>query len=170
MGSKTIQANQFFKNKSNFHISFPPIIAVYELNNPENFGSIIRLADNIGALKVVFIGEQNIKASKIKKVASSSYNNVQKRVCTVEEFLKEIPEGYQLVAVETAETAVSIFDSKLPKKIVLLVGNESNGLSEEILEQCKDMVYIPMPGTTKSMNVSHALGIGIFEWGRQHIF
>jgi len=55
----------------------------------------------------------------------------------------------------------------LPEKMVLVLGNEKFGMSEKILMQCQEIRYIPMPGKIKSMNVSHAASVGLFEWYRQ---
>ncbi|PIE88085.1 MAG: hypothetical protein CSA04_03670 [Bacteroidetes bacterium] len=71
------------------------------------------------------------------------------------------------MAVETATHAVDITRVALPSRCAILVGGESWGMPEEVLRQCDMAVYIPMPGSNKSMNVSHALGTGLYEWFRQ---
>ncbi len=73
----------------------------------------------------------------------------------------------RLVILETCSGSTNIFETKLPKKIILLGGNESHGLPADILEKSKCKIFIPMPGGSKSMNVSHALTVAAFEWYRQ---
>ena len=51
--------------------------------------------------------------------------------------------------------------------MAFIVGSERNGLSEELLVQCDLVVYIPVPGPTRSLNVSHAAAVALFEWQRQ---
>ena len=55
------------------------------------------------------------------------------------------------------------------RDVAFVVGNESRGIREEILEQCDKIVYIPVPGPTRSLNVSHAAAVALFEWQRQMI-
>jgi len=49
----------------------------------------------------------------------------------------------------------------------LLAGNESHGVPEDVIKQSNLQIYIPMPGGCKSMNISHALSVGGFEWYRK---
>jgi tRNA G18 (ribose-2'-O)-methylase SpoU len=87
-----------------------------------------------------------------------------------EDFFASIDPEYQLVAIETSEDSGNLYSAKLPEKIIILVGNERNGLPAEILERCELKVHIPMTGKCKSMNVSHALAVALFEWQRQMLF
>ena len=80
---------------------------------------------------------------------------------------KIVPEGKTIVAIETADNATCIYDTQLPEDLAFIVGGESHGLSEELLSQCDMVVYIPVPGPTRSLNVSHAAAVALFEWQRQ---
>ena len=51
--------------------------------------------------------------------------------------------------------------------MAFIVGSERDGLSNELLKQCDVVVYIPVPGPTRSLNVSHAAAVALFEWQRQ---
>ena len=62
-----------------------------------------------------------------------------------------------------------IYETELPADAAFIVGNESHGIHEEILNQCDMVVYIPIPGPTRSLNVSHAASVALFEWYRQQI-
>lgn len=146
-----------------------PIIIADQLLTPDNMGSMIRLADNIGASEMCFLGiAPTHSLSKVRKAAASSKDNI-KWYYTEENNLRKIVGDKTIVAIETSDDAECIYDSELPNDIAFVVGNESRGIREEILCQCDKIVYIPVPGPTRSLNVSHAAAVALFEWQRQMI-
>lgn len=172
MENKYANAVDFFKSKEKIGVgnTVNLILAAYELRTPENVGALIRLAGNLGLEKVYFITKENIfNASKIARVAHSSINHVNFTFCSPEEFVTHFPNDFEMVAVETSAKATNVFTTELPKKCILLVGNERYGISQEFLDQCKKTVFIPLLGKTLSMNVSHAATLAAFEWGKQHL-
>ncbi len=145
-----------------------PIIAAWQINNPENIGNLIRLADNVGAEDVFILGEDfQLRMSSVKKTAGLSFNNVRLSFIHPEEFFNGINPESQLVAIETSEDSTNLFATQLPENVIFLLGNEKNGLPDDILQKCSMVVHIPMTGKCKSMNVSHALAVILFEWQRQ---
>ena len=144
------------------------VLAVWEIRNPENIGHIIRIAHNVGALKVVFISEKKIfQNPRIEKTAGSSFEQMDWDFITKQEFMQIVQADFKLVVLETCSGAENIFEKKLPRKSIILAGNESYGLPDEMIKLSDQKVYIPMPGGCKSMNVSHALSVASFEWYRQ---
>lgn len=145
------------------------ILAAWELRNPSNIGHIIRLSHNINARKAIFVGDyQNYRESKIKKTAGLSFDQQEWLMMNQKQFFSEIKNESKLVILETSESSINIFESRLPEKTILLAGNETNGVPENIIQKGTLNVYIPMPGNCKSMNISHALAVAAFEWYRQH--
>lgn len=168
MQKRTIHSKYLFADNSNQENSNTPIIVGYHLRTPENLGNIIRLADNTRCQKVLFVtGHENLRTSKIKKTAASSFNKIDWSFCTQDELKKHIPDDYSWVAVETTSDSKNIFETKLPEKTVFIVGNEIHGVHANVLELCKEIVHIPMIRKNTSMNVSHALAVALFEWQRQ---
>ena len=143
-----------------------PILITDSFSTPENIGHVIRIAANVGALKVVILNSGNLRKSKIRKTAGTAFDHVTTVFSTTRELQDHIPEGYTLTALETSEGAKNIFTTTLPDKMALVLGNEKSGISQEVLNQCSRKVYIPMPGPVKSMNVSHAASVCIFQWLR----
>jgi len=161
----------FFNDRKYPELTFKPIIAAWQIINPENIGNLIRLADNVGAEQVFILGEDfQLRRSSIRKTAGLSFNHVQLSFISIEAFFNHINPDYQLLAVETCTDSTNIFTEKLPEKIIFMLGNERNGLPEEILRRCSGKVHIPMTGKCRSMNVSHALSVALFEWQRQMLF
>ena len=149
------------------HIPRPIVIADH-LMTPDNMGAIIRLADNIGATEVCFLGNENDHhLSKVRRAAASSRDNIHWHFTEETNLRKIVPENKTIVAIETADNATCIYDTQLPEDVAFIVGSERLGLSEELLQQCDMVVYIPVPGPTRSLNVSHAAAVALFEWQRQ---
>ena len=145
-----------------------PILIADHLLTPDNMGALIRLADNIGASEVCFLGrEEEHRLGKVRRAAASSRDNIRWYFSEESDLHKIIPEGKTIVAIETADNATCIFDTQLPEDLAFIVGGESHGLSEDLLSQCDMVVYIPVPGPTRSLNVSHAAAVALFEWQRQ---
>ena len=145
-----------------------PIVIADHLLTPDNMGALIRLADNIGATEVCFLGkEDEHRLGKVRRAAASSRDNIRWYFSEETDLRKIVPEGKKIVAIETADNATCIYDTPLPEDVAFVVGSESHGLNEDLLAQCDTVVYIPVPGPTRSLNVSHAAAVALFEWQRQ---
>lgn len=147
-----------------------PVIIADRLKTPENMGSIFRLASNIDARLILFVENEFLDAPrwrKVKRNAASAFEKTEWKFVNGEELSQHIPEGYKVVSIETSTESTLIYDTKLPEKIAFVVGNERHGIGQDVLEISDQVVHIPVPGLTSSLNVSHALAIGIFEWIRQ---
>ena len=149
------------------HVPRPLLIADHLLT-PDNIGAMIRLADNIGATEVCFLGrEEEHKLGKVRRAAASSRDNIRWYFSEETDLRKIVPAHKQIVAIETADNATCLYDTDLPEDVAFIVGSESHGLSDALLSQCDQVVYIPVPGPTRSLNVSHAAAVALFEWQRQ---
>lgn len=159
----------FFNKENEGHIAkgADVIIVTDNFSTPENIGNIIRLAANVNASKVIVVGSEGCRMSKVNKTAGAAIGHVPVEWCNLDNL--EVPDGYQMVALETAEGAINLYAERLPVKLLLVLGNEKYGVSQEILKRCHHAVYIPMPGSIKSMNVSHAAAACLFEWMRQNM-
>jgi tRNA G18 (ribose-2'-O)-methylase SpoU len=146
------------------------ILAVWEIGNPSNIGNIIRLAHNVGAIKVLFVNDnKNFNKLKVKKTAGFSYDQMDWEFISENDFFEFTEKEFELVILETCSGAKNIYTVNLPQKVFILAGSESRGIPDEIIEKAKHKVYIPMHCACKSMNVSHALAVASFEWARQMI-
>ncbi|WP_430814984.1 TrmH family RNA methyltransferase [Carboxylicivirga sp. RSCT41] len=143
------------------------IIVTDNFSTPENIGSIIRLAANVDASRVIVLGSEACRQSKVKKTAGAAMGHVKVEWQSADTLV--IPDSYRLVALETVDGASDLYENELPAKMAIVLGNEKYGISEEILARCDEAVYVPMPGAIKSMNVSHAAATCLFEWLRQNL-
>lgn len=145
-----------------------PVLVADQLRNADNAGALIRLADNLGAKEVLFVGsETDMKASRLKRSAASSVGNIPWSFVSDSELLMRLPAGYSFVGIETSTEATNLFSTPMPDAVVFFVGNESKGIRPELLRLMQQCVFIPVPGPTRSLNVSHAASVVMFEWLRQ---
>lgn len=136
---------------------YPVTIVCDQVFTPYNLGSILRAADNFGFQGIVH-GTAHIDLShpQLKKAARGAENWIP---VTYE---KNLP-GYlrsleqPVVGLELAAASIPIWEWHPPGNFHLVLGNEAYGISQEILECCSQLVYIPMAGYKNSMNLSHAL-------------
>ncbi len=147
-----------------------PIIVAYLLKSPENMGHIIRLASNFGCKKLFFVGDENVvRESKIKKVGGAAIGQINWSFVDEDSWMQYIDEDYQFIAIETSENSKCLTDIQFPEKVAFILGNEIYGLTNEVVEKCNLAVHIPMIGRVKSMNVSHACSVVLYEWVKQHL-
>jgi 23S rRNA (guanosine2251-2'-O)-methyltransferase len=170
MSQNPYQANSFFSNLTYEQIPAgqAPVLIAWYIQNPENAGHLLRLAANAGCRLVLFV-ERNIRLneSKIKYVSGPAMNLIDWHFCKAEDVIQMVPDDYIFVALETAPGSSDIYDVSLPLKMALMVGNEKSGIPVDIHMEGQINVHIPMPGPVKSMNVSHAASVSLFEWVRQ---
>jgi tRNA G18 (ribose-2'-O)-methylase SpoU len=100
------------------------------------------------------------------RVADVAGKIIDWHFCKNSEVLNLIPKDYTLVALETSPASSNLFTTKLPLKMALIVGNESQGISDVLMTQSHLEVHIPATGPVKSLNVAQAAGILMFEWVR----
>lgn len=166
-----LKSNDLFSTScpESLYDSIPrPIILADNLLTPDNMGAMIRLSDNIGASEMIFLGQEPTNSmGRVRKCAASSKDNIKWYFTEEKDLHRLIPTNKKIVAIETATNATNIYETTLPSDAAFIVGNESRGIREEILDQCDMVVYIPIPGPTRSLNVSHAASVAIFEWYRQ---
>ena len=144
-----------------------PVVVAAGLEMAENAGAVLRLADAAGCARVIFVHRFAYKQKRLRKTARNCMELVDWDVWEIEKFLEEAGTLPPLIALELTTASQNIFTTKLPRKCGIVIGSERNGIPDAILERCLHAIHIPMFGVNGSMNVTHALGIGLFEWRRQ---
>ncbi|AGK97911.1 TrmH family RNA methyltransferase [Clostridium pasteurianum] len=141
-----------------------------KIQDPGNMGTIIRTADAAGAKGVIITkGAVDIYNGKALR---STMGSIFKIPIILDEDLKHVKslkqQGFKIVT-SSLDTEYNFYDVDLTGKIIIVVGNEGSGISEEIYSLSDEKVKIPMPGNTESLNVGIAAGIMMFEAVRQKI-
>jgi len=84
------------------------------------------------------------------------------------EFLRNKKEqGFQVIVTHLDERAISFRDIDYTKPTLLVMGNEKEGVSDEIVDLADEVIMIPMQGMVQSLNVSVATGLILYEAQRQ---
>lgn len=87
---------------------------------------------------------------------------------TLQPVLRELRDAeFRLVGLEQATGSANLYDFRFERKTVLVVGNERQGLADDILQMLDDVVEIPVYGLPYSHNAGTAAAIAIYEYCRQ---
>ncbi len=139
-----------------------------------NVGSLFRTCDAAGVSKLYLCGvtpapvDRFGRARKdLAKVALGAQNSVAwEHVPTTQEAIAALKkEGVRVVAVEQDARAKAFKMFSYQKPTVFVFGEETKGLSKEVLQLCDEVIEIPMHGKKESLNVSVAAGIILFSTG-----
>ena len=158
------------KNNSTCEINYSEeiIIALDDVQDPGNLGTIIRTADSAN-LKQIILSKNSADPYNPKVVRSTMGGIFRVNIIEVdnlEETLKQTQKNGFKVMVTVLDTQKSIYDVNYNKKVII-IGNEANGISKAIQNIADEKVKIPMLGKTESLNASVAAGVMIYEYVRR---
>jgi len=153
-----------------------PLLAVVfdRPSNRGNLGTILRSCDALGAHGLIMTGHavdlydpETIRATmgSFFHVPSIRMDAPQQVEDWVSRMRGEHP-GLQVVGT-SAHGSINVQEADLTKPTVLLIGNETEGLSFKYKEMCDTLVKIPMVGSASSLNVASAASILLYEAARQ---
>jgi TrmH RNA methyltransferase len=137
------------------------------VGNPHNLGAILRTAAHFGTNAVV--GDSNVRLTPAAiRVSEGGAEHVD--VVSVPSLARAIEvlgaKGFDVVAT-TSHRADSIFITDVPERIVWVIGNEREGVSEEVAARAHRAVRIPGTGRVESLNVSVAAAVLLAESARR---
>ena len=143
--------------------ALPASVAMHNVEGNLNLGSIIRTANFLGMKEVLYFGRRRWD----RRGAVGTYNYTELHYFeSEEEFVQAVHQRrYNLVALENNLTfkpkPLSTF--VWPRNPCILVGEEGSGLTQEILDECYDYVEIPGRGSVRSLNVSVAASLAMYD-------
>lgn len=146
------------------------IIALDDVQDPGNLGTILRTVDSVG-LKQILVSKGTADSYNPKVVRSTMGAIFRVKVIECEDLkttLKELQKNSYKVMCTSLEAKKTIYKVDYNKKVVV-VGNEANGVSKDIQNLADEKVIIPMLGKTESLNVSVATAVILYEYVRQKI-
>lgn len=138
-------------------------VALEEIRDPGNLGTIMRTCDAVGAEGIILI-ENTCDPYSLEAIRASmgSFPHVKLVRCTRADFVKTFAAGFQVVGTHLkTDHDYRKIEYKTP--LVLLMGNEQAGLTETLASACTHLVKIPMRGRADSLNVSVATAIMLYE-------
>lgn len=141
------------------------ILILDRLQDPGNIGTLVRTADAAGYAMVVSVrGTVDFFSPKVVRAAAGSLFRMP--LFTTENLseLRSLTKKFNKKMVATAlENAVYYYETELKENIALIIGNEGNGISFELMEMAELKVKIPMMGNIESLNAGVAGGILMYE-------
>jgi RNA methyltransferase, TrmH family len=140
-------------------------VALHEVGNPGNLGTIIRTADAAGAAAVVLVGPaaDPFDPAAVKASMGALFAvRVARAADTAELFAWTARSGVS-VTTTSAKAERSFWEAGYSRPLVLLLGAEGAGLPDDVLAAGDAQVRIPMTGTAESLNLAVAAGLLLYQ-------
>lgn len=162
------QLEKVKKSRREIYIILDNVLDTY------NIGSVFRLADAVGAKKILLCrGSETPPNSRIQKASIGTWQWVEweyfpETIDAIKNLKITIP-NIKIIGVELDARAIDYTKADYTLPVALVVGHESDGVSPDVLEVCEQIVQLPQLGINKSLNVMVSLGIVLYEALEQHL-
>ncbi len=153
---ETVSLDNILNNDSRY----PLIVMLDHLEDPHNFGAIIRSCEALGVDGIIIPNDRSvdINGTVIKTSAGAIQYMKIAKVSNLVNTIKVLKDkGYWIIGTDMNGTSYN--DMKYDMPICLVIGNEGKGMSRLVKESCDYVVSIDMVGKTNSLNASVATGI-----------
>lgn len=154
-------------------------VIAHNIRSTHNVGSLFRTADSFAVEKIIFSGYTpypRVKNDsrlphvyrKMDTVIAKTALGAEKTVPFAQEEATDAihrlkQSGYRIVALEQVAGSIPLIEYEPPENIVLIIGEEVEGINETLLSLADDVIEIPMFGAKESLNVSVATGIALYH-------
>jgi tRNA G18 (ribose-2'-O)-methylase SpoU len=139
--------------------ALPAAIMMSQVEGDFNFGNVVRTSNFFNLQCVYYYGKKHW--DRRSSLGTQTYTKIQ-HIGSIEE-IAALKTQYRFVGLENNidRKTVSIFDYQFKPNTLLIVGEESVGLSSEIMDLCDDLVEIESFGSVRSLNVASAAAIAV---------
>lgn len=155
------------------------VVIAHNIRSAHNVGSLFRTSDGFGVGHIYLTGYTPYpklqRDTRLPHISEKVTNEIAKTALgaekTVEYSHLSSPfslidgfqaHGYDIVGLEQADTAIPLPDFEPSQKMVLILGEEVDGISHDLIKKCTHLIEIPMRGQKESYNVSVAAGIALY--------
>lgn len=141
------------------------IVILDNIEDPRNFGAIVRSAFCLGADAVIIPEKRSSSPSPlVSKVSAGAIEYIDiVSVVNIAKALDELKKNGYWAAGLAAEGSINIGELDIAAPFCLVIGNEGSGIRKLVREKCDWLVNIPQGTLVSSLNASVAAGIGIYE-------
>lgn len=141
------------------------IVILDHLEDPHNFGAIIRTCEAAGINGIVIPKDRAVDVnSTVMKTSAGALENVKiAKVPNLINVINDLKDNGFWIVGTAMSGSVDYRDIDYTGKIALIIGNEGKGMSKVVLDSCDYIAKIPMYGKINSLNASVAAGIMIYE-------
>lgn len=149
----------------------PFILILDGVEDPHNFGSIIRTAETAGVHGIIIPKRRAVAVnSTVAKTSSGAVEYMKiARVTNISETIEKLKRAGLWICGTDVGTDRYYYNQDLTGPLGIVIGNEGNGISNKVKKSCDFLVKIPMKGKVDSLNVSVATGVVVFEALKQRI-
>ena len=153
----------FFSEKQH-----PIVIIADGVSGPANIGGLLRLGDAFGVEQLLFGNALiDFTTPRLRRAARHTHTSIlHSLIEDIESCITELKsDGYYIIGLEITSGSKPIQQLKRVKteKVALVIGNEQQGISSEVLALVDETAHIEMFGNNSSMNVTQATAIALFE-------
>lgn len=146
------------------------LLMLDHLQDPQNFGSLIRAGDAVDIGGVILPQDRSVSVTpSVVNASAGAVEHVPVAlVANLNRALEKLVEaGYWTVGLAGEGDATDIFETDLPTPIALVVGAEGRGMSPSVRENCQLLLRLPMAGHVDSLNAATAGTVALYEIVRQ---
>ncbi len=150
-------------------------VILENIYDPHNLGAVLRTCDSVGIAEIYALYTQE-SPDELKKISGHKSSSGSKKWVDVhifddpEKCFSAVRAKYdKIYGTHLGADSVGLYDLELDKSVALLFGNENRGMSEEALSMVDGNFIIPQSGLTKSLNISVACAVSLYEAKRQRI-
>jgi 23S rRNA (guanosine2251-2'-O)-methyltransferase len=147
-------------------------VALDEVQDPQNFGAVIRSAVALGAQAVLWAEHASapLSPATFRASAGAIEHATLCRVSSLVSAIRTLGEnGVLSVALDPAE-GTPLWDIDLTGPVLLVIGSEGKGLRKSVRAACAKRARLPMTGPVESLNASVAAALTLYEAARQRAF
>ena len=139
-------------------------VALECIRDPGNLGTILRTIDGVGAKHCILLNECTDPYSyESVRASMGAIFNVNIISSNIKDFIKwKLDNNINLIGT-SLKGAVDYRNTKWKAPFILAMGNEQQGLTDELLSRCDQLIKIPMMGKSDSLNLAVSTGIALYE-------
>ncbi|MCW7547549.1 tRNA/rRNA methyltransferase [Photorhabdus sp. APURE] len=146
------------------------VLALEDVGNPHNLGAIMRSCAHFGVQGVILHDVALLESGAAIRTAEGGAEHIKgidadRLITTLDKFRQA---GYTIVTTSSHKGSTALARAELPEKMVLVLGQERDGLSDSAFEHGDMSLFVGGAGLVESLNVSVATGIMLAEWWRQN--
>lgn len=152
----------YVKNRRN--IAHPIALLLDRLENFRNVANCFRLADAANLAHIFgFQMEPFLEHKKFRRITRSTERFIPYTSIDSLDAIKELKTGFHFIALERTDQSIDYRAVEVPANSLIILGNEVNGVSKELLSLADQTIHLPMYGVNSSMNAGMAAGIAIYK-------
>ncbi len=146
------------------------VVMLDHITDAGNLGAVARSAESVGAAGIVIPNKRaaHVTAATYKSSAGAISHLPVTQVSNLVQAMDRFKENGFWVAGASEHAEGLVWEANLKGKIVLVMGNEGEGLSRIVQDNCDFLVKLPQVGEVSSLNVAQASTACMYEWLRQN--